>query len=165
MLLLRTDDEYYTPKHAWEDIRHVIPTDKVLWEAFKGDGTSGEYLKELGYNVVMTDEDFFTCEPKGDIVVSNPPFSKCKEVLERLVSLDMPFILILPAFKLHTRYVKQLFGSTLKDLKLFVPPRRINFIKPGLAKSKCSFDCFYWSWKNPCVASLPSLNFVPPVTP
>ena len=46
--LLRTDDEYYTPKHVWEDISEVIPKDKVIWEAFKGDGRSADYLREMG---------------------------------------------------------------------------------------------------------------------
>ena len=27
-------DEYYTPKKAWDKIKHVIPPDALLWEAF-----------------------------------------------------------------------------------------------------------------------------------
>jgi len=34
-------DDYMTPKYAWENIKHFIPKDKVIWEAFWGDGTSG----------------------------------------------------------------------------------------------------------------------------
>lgn len=159
MNLLRTDDEYYTPKHAWEDIISFLPKGKVLWEAFKGNGQSAEYLRELGYEVVCDDDDFFTTEFKGDLVVSNPPFSKTKQVLERLVELDKPFILILPCSKISTQYVRRLFKTSKTDLKIIVPKRRINFDKPGLRHSRCSFDCFYWCWKNPAMEGLPNLNF------
>ena len=26
-------DDYYTPKSAWEQINHILPKDKVVWEA------------------------------------------------------------------------------------------------------------------------------------
>ncbi len=47
----KTDDEYYTPKHAWEDIVRFIPKDKLIWEAFKGNGDSAEHLRQLGFPV------------------------------------------------------------------------------------------------------------------
>ena len=83
--VLQIDDEYYTPKHAWEDIQRFIPKDKVIWEAFKGDGRSADYLREMGHEVVCDDDDFFVCHHKVYIVASNPPFSKAKEVLQRLL--------------------------------------------------------------------------------
>ena len=39
-------DDYMTPKHAWENINHLIPKNKIIWEAFYGDGNSGIYLEE-----------------------------------------------------------------------------------------------------------------------
>jgi len=27
-------DDYMTPKSAWDNIKHFIPKDKVIWEAF-----------------------------------------------------------------------------------------------------------------------------------
>jgi len=155
----KTDDEYYTPKHAWEDIVRFIPKDKVIWEAFKGNGDSAEHLRQLGFEVLCDDEDFFKSQAKGDIVVTNPPFSKAKAVLERLVELDMPFIIILPCFKITTRYVREVFRGKERDLKVIVPQKRINFVKPGLLKSKCSFDCFYYCFRNPAMEDLPNLNF------
>ena len=32
-ILLKHDD-YMTPKLVWENIKHFIPKDKVIWEAF-----------------------------------------------------------------------------------------------------------------------------------
>lgn len=36
-------DDYMTPKSAWESILQYIPKDKLIWEAFYGDGTSGHF--------------------------------------------------------------------------------------------------------------------------
>lgn len=52
-------DDYMTPKSAWENIKHIIPKDKQIWEAFYGDGASGKYLSELGFNVIHEEVDFF----------------------------------------------------------------------------------------------------------
>jgi len=82
-----------TPKYAWENIQHLIPKDKVIWEAFYGGGKSGEYLKELGFDVIHDEVDFFEND-LGDIIVSNPPFSLSKAVIKRLFELDKPFIII-----------------------------------------------------------------------
>jgi hypothetical protein len=143
-------DDYMTPKSAWEAIQHIIPRDKVIWEAFYGDGKSGDFLKELGFNVIHQEEDFFEND-LGDIVVSNPPFTKCPEVLERLKSLDKPFILIMPCIKLVTQYMRRLFSGD-NDLQIIVPRKRIQFKKlidgkEAESKNACNFDCFYYCYK------------------
>ena len=144
------EDNYMTPKSAWEEIRRFIPNNKIIWESFYGDGSSGCHLQELGFNVVCKDVDFFEND-FGDIIVTNPPFSKCKEVLNRLKQLGKPFILILPSAKLHTKYLRNLFID--ENLQIIVPSKRIHFIKvvdgkvPNDYKSKCCFDCYYYCWK------------------
>jgi hypothetical protein len=143
-------DDYMTPKSAWEAIQHIIPKDKVIWEAFYGDGKSGDFLKELGFDVIHQEEDFFEND-LGDIVVSNPPFTKCPEVLERLKSLDKPFILIMPCIKLVTQYMRRLFSGD-NDLQIVVPRKRIQFNKlidgkEAESKNACNFDCFYYCYK------------------
>ena len=96
-------DDYMTPKSAWDNIKQYIPNDKVIWEAFYGDGTSGNHLTELGFNVIHEQVDFFEND-LGEIIVSNPPFSLCKDIMNRLYGLDKPFILILPSSKINTDY-------------------------------------------------------------
>jgi len=145
-------DDYMTPKSAWENIQHLIPSDKIIWEAFWGDGKSGQYLQELGFNVVHDQDDFFKSD-KGDIVVSNPPFSQSKEVLIRLVQLNKPFILILPSSKINTQYTRQIFKNQEDKLQIIIPKKRINFEKqidgqvPEGWGDRCNFDCFYYCWK------------------
>lgn len=141
-----------TPKYAWEDIQQFLPKDKVIWECFYGDGTSGKYLRELGFQVIHEDIDFFT-EDRGDILVSNPPFSKSKEVLTRLKQLGKPFVMILPSSKINTQYVRNLFHNEKDKLQIIIPRKRIHFLKqvngvvPDGWKNACNFDCFYYCWK------------------
>ena len=140
-------DCYMTPKSAWENIKQYIPEDKIIWEAFMGDGKSGEYLKELGYNVIHNDNDFFLSN-EGDVLVSNPPFSKSKEIMYRLKELDKPFILILPCSKISTQYFRENFKDTDNPLQIIIPRKRIQFVKNGNeTQNKCNFDCFYYCYK------------------
>ena len=83
-------DNYMTPKSAWEAIQQFIPNDKVIWESFAGNGNSSKFLTELGFDVICKEEDFFEVD-YGDIIVTNPPFSKKKEVFTRLKELGKPF--------------------------------------------------------------------------
>lgn len=140
-------DDYMTPKLAWENIKEFIPQDKVIWEAFYGDGKSGEDLRELGFEVIHEPIDFFENDC-GDIIVSNPPFSKCKNIMPRLKELDKPFILILPSSKIYTQYFRENFKNTESNLQIIIPRKRIQFIKDGNElKNKCNFDCFYYCYK------------------
>tara|TARA_R110000803_G_scaffold3631_3_gene12171 strand:+ start:758 stop:1264 length:507 start_codon:yes stop_codon:yes gene_type:complete len=140
-------DDYMTPKSAWENIEQYIPKDKVIWEAFMGDGKSGEYLREMGHEVIHNDNDFFE-NNEGDIVVSNPPFSKSKDIVIRLKELDKPFILILPSSKINTQYFRDNFKSTDSPLQIIIPRKRIQFVKNGTElQNKCNFDCFYYCYK------------------
>lgn len=142
-------DDYMTPKSAWQDISHLIPKDKIIWEAFYGNGKSGEYLTELGFNVIHKEIDFFE-NNLGEIIVSNPPFSIIKEILFRLKELDKPFIIICPSSKINTSYVRNNFKN--KGLQIIIPRKRIHFDKLvngeiEQKKSSCNFDCFYYCYK------------------
>ena len=143
-------DDYMTPKSAWENIKHLIPKDKVIWEAFYGDGKSGTYLKELGFNVIHEPVDFFE-NNLGDIIVSNPPFSFSKEIIQHLAKLDKPFIIIMPSGKINTSYFRENFMN--KRLQIVIPRKRIHFTKMINGekvkdqKNACNFDCFYYCYK------------------
>lgn len=143
-------DDYMTPKHAWTDIAHLIPQDKIIWEPFYGDGKSGDYLVELGFEVYHEPEDFFTTTPHYDLIVTNPPFSKAKEIMARLLVLDKPFIMIMPSSKINTSYMR---AWKDKGLQIIIPRKRIHFIKmvdgviAAEQKNACNFDCFYYCYK------------------
>jgi hypothetical protein len=141
-------DDYMTPKSAWENIEQYIPKDKVLWECFYGDGKSGTYLEELGFEVIHEEIDFYK-HNKGDILISNPPFSDCKNIMTRLAELDKPFIMLMPSAKINTSYIRNNFKG--KELQIIIPRKRIQFVKlvdgEEITTNKCNFDCFYYCYK------------------
>lgn len=135
----KVSDDIKTPTEVWENIQQYISKDKKVWCPFyfEGDHT----LKELGYDIIHENKDFFTWLPECDLIVDNPPFSIKKQVLARLLEIDKPFILIMPCSTLCYRY----FKSYKDKIQLIVPPKRYNFL-PHL-KSSASFDCLYFCYK------------------
>ncbi len=139
-------DDYMTPKYALKNIINYIPPNKDIWECFYGDGESGKYLKQLLPNNKIIHEpiDFFE-NNLGDILISNPPFSKKKEVFTKLKELDKPFIMICNQNTINNNYIRELFNN---ELQIIIPRKRIQFIKNGNElQNKCNFDCFYYCYK------------------
>ena len=95
-------DDYMTPKHAWEAVAEYIPQDKTIWEAFYGDGESGQYLTELGFNVIHEPVDFFKND-MGDIIVSNRAWK------------DKKIQIIIPRKRIH--FNKLVDGETPENYK------------------------------------------------
>ena len=143
-------DDYMTPDHAWADIEDYIPKDKIIWEAFYGDGESGITLETMGCNVIHEERDFYDEPPEYDLIVTNPPFSDTKNIMRRLAELDKPFIMIMPSSKINTSYFRESFAN---KIQIMIPRRRIHFTKlvdgkkPDNYKSSCNFDCFYYCYK------------------
>ena len=157
--IFRNNDNYYTPKCAWEQINHLIPKDKIIWEAFclNADlSKSGEYLSELGNKVVYdTNMDMLKNEPeKWDIIVSNPPFDKNIKipVLKRMLELDKPFIIIMNSMNTFTKYIRDIFKDNLQHLQIITPKQKIQFIKLNTDNTitqtnNCSFYSIYLCYK------------------
>lgn len=146
---LHTDDEYYTPKELWEAIKDYLPKkDTVVWEAFYGNGKSGNILSDLGCTVIQSNADFFDDNKKiiekADMIISNIPFSKKKEILAKLKDIDKPFIIIMPASTIFTQYLRDTFGN---QIQIIVPKQRMHFEKNGVIMKRTSFDSCYFCYK------------------
>lgn len=146
---LHTDDEYYTPKELWEAIKDYLPKkDTVVWEAFYGNGKSGNILSDLGCTVIQSNTDFFDDNSKiiekADMIISNIPFSKKKEILAKLKDIDKPFIIIMPASTIFTQYLRDTFGN---QIQIIVPKQRMHFEKNGVIMKRTSFDSCYFCYK------------------
>lgn len=89
----------------------------LVWDPFFCSGFSGRYLeRSLGCQVVHTSGvDFFSLDrpPAGvTAVVSNPPFSKKRDVIEALLEFKVPFRLILPTHVIQRDWFTHLVRST-----------------------------------------------------
>ena len=96
-------DEYYTPENAVNMILPYIQRGgyKTIWCPFdKEESNFVKIFRSQGYSVtyghIETGQDFFEYDrPQGDILVSNPPFSKRNAIFKKLYEWDMPFALII----------------------------------------------------------------------
>lgn len=141
----KDNDNYETDKRAWELIKDIIPQDKVIWSPFYCTGKQKEYFKELGFDIIHEDEDFFK-NNKGDIVIDNPPFSLKKEILTRLKELDKPFILIIPTCLLSLKWFQTLFSN---EIQMIIPTKRLTFSHYKNPKEGYTppFGSFYYCYK------------------
>jgi hypothetical protein len=153
-------DELYTPDEAVEMIiKYIPPHVKTIWEctAIK-ESRIVVILRAAGYNVITSHikegEDFFKFEPSGyDMIITNPPYSKKDDFLERAYALKKPFMFLLPLTALEGITRGRLFH--LKGIQLLIPSKRFNF-KP----EKKSGAWFQTSWFCYGCSLNKDLNFI-----
>ena len=140
------NDNFTTNKEEWKRIKDFISLDKKIWSPFYCDGKQKEYFKDMGFDIIHEDKDFFSYTPEYDIVIDNPPFSKKKEILAKLKELDKPFILIVPSMMLSYKYFQEDFKN---NIQVIIPSKRINFKHLNSDKKNYSppFASFYFCYK------------------
>ena len=124
-------DEYYTPKILVKPILKYIKPNSIIWCPF--DTESSEFvilLREEGHTVIYSHiwegKDFFEYEPKDyDYIISNPPFTRKLEVLDRLYKLDKPFAMILGLPILNYQEIGEFFLD--KELQLLIVDKKVSF--------------------------------------
>lgn len=84
-------DEYFTLEKDVRIIADNLIPNLNIWCPFDSEESHFPHvLREYGHTVTATSSDFFTTEPPPgcNAVVSNPPFSRKKEVLRHLKDLN-----------------------------------------------------------------------------
>ena len=116
------DDEWYTPAEAVNISSQVIdPIDiglgfDCIWNPF--DTKNSEYAKysykiACKYNLdqFVTHSDFFKHDLKmrqSCLVISNPPFSNKRQIIDRLIENNISFILLMPGWGLSHVWLSKL---------------------------------------------------------
>ena len=140
-------DNYMTLESSWSNITDYIPKDKIIYEPFYGDGTSGEFLRKLGCKkVIHEDTDFFENSFEYDMIISNPPFRFKKQIFQRLKEIGKPFIMICPITTLGYKYF---LDNYTNEIQLIVPAKRMKFRKLNTDNAKYAppFSTFYFCYK------------------
>ena len=140
----KDSDNHSSPKKIWQDIIEYIPKDKKIWSPFYNDGKQKYIFKEIGFDIIHEDEDFFSYNPEYDIIIDNPPFSKIKEISLKLKEIDKPFILTMPN---HTFQYKRFQRPFKKHLQLIIPDKRMKFCGDNNNLTNLPFDCYYFCYK------------------
>jgi hypothetical protein len=94
------NDEFYTPEYAIKPIIKYLKPKSTVWCPFDTDDSLFvKLLREAGHDVIATHInqglDFFETNMKCDYIVSNPPYSKKGEVLDRLFDIGIPFAMLI----------------------------------------------------------------------
>lgn len=140
------NDERYTPSILVYPIINYLKPNSTIWCPF--DTSSSEFVKilEMGgfkviYSHIALGQDFFNYEPSEeyDYIISNPPFSKKLEVLERLYKLNKPFAMLLNIECLNYQAVGNFFLN--KELQLLIVDKKVSF-DGNTASFNSSYFCY-----------------------
>ena len=136
-------DEYYTRREDAEIIAdNIIHLPLKVWLPFNDtDSVWVDVLTERGFDVVATDSDFFATEPPSGVqcIISNPPFSKKREVMDRIKALNLRFALILP-FQWLNDGIPLEYGHQVMLFR-----QRMYFNTPNGVRNKPRANCFVLS--------------------
>jgi type I restriction-modification system DNA methylase subunit len=137
----KESDNYSTDKQGWINIQEFLSKDQKIWSPFWSNGKQKDIFKDMGYDIIHEDRDFFSYTPDYDIIVANPPFSKWKEICQRLKDLDKPFIIIAFPKVILTKRFTNLFQD---HLQIIIPKRRPTFTH--LTNPKPGYTPPYGTW-------------------
>ncbi len=153
-------DEYYTPTILVSPILEYAKG--VVWCPF--DTEESEFvikLREKGHKVIATHlwkgEDFFVYEPTEhyDCIISNPPFTRKLDVLNRLYKLGKPFAMVLGLPILNYQEVGEFFLD--KELQLLIVDKKVSF-DGNTASFNNSYFCYKMLPKDIIFAHLENNN-------
>lgn len=135
-------DEYYTYERDVRVIAENLVRPMQIWCPFDTDESMfPKVLREYGHKVINTCTDFFTTPPPEgtEAIISNPPFSKKKLVVQRISELGIPFVLILPLLWLNDG-VPFDYGN-----QFMLYRKRIRFRTPSGDTNRPRTNCFVLS--------------------
>ena len=145
------NDECMTLPEGVKPIIKYIKPGSVVWCPF--DRENSEFvlqLRKAGFKVIHSHiddgKDFYYYEPEEhwDCIVSNPPFTRKREVFARALSFGKPFALIMSNTWLNDSAPKILFRE--KDLQLLMFEQRMLFENNGKIEKKITFSSSYYCW-------------------
>lgn len=138
----KRNDDYETPKVAYELLLPYINPAQIIWDPFYCEGLCKRFMNELGFSrFINQPQDAYETHPEEfDVIVTNPPFSQKKKAVEYLLSFNKPTFILLPISCLATQWMQKLNET----FKLIVPPKRIHFLLDGEQTKENTFDCAWF---------------------
>lgn len=159
-LVYNLNDDYRTPRYLVSCLdtfifdfmqRHNINRKLVVYCPFDTEESEYvRYFKENGAEVIhgdiKTGQDFFENPiPECDLVISNPPFSRKREIFSKLFAAGIPFALLMNLQAMQYQQMGQLFveeQQRTEAIQFIIPDKKVSF--DGHTSAFCSG---YYCWK------------------
>lgn len=138
------NDEVMTPDYAVQPIVKHLRHGARVWCPFDTEQSAFVLvLRGAGVDVVhshiSTGQDFYRYEPdRWDVIVSNPPFTRKRQIFERALGFNKPFALLMTLTWLNDAAPKELFGSRLQ---LLMFNQRVQFTNAGKVTFASAYYC------------------------
>ncbi len=142
-------DDFQTPGIACEPLIEFLDKNWIIWECSEGKGNITNFFKNKDFDIIgsdiLTGNNFLEYSPdKFDCIITNPPFSKKQEFLERCYSFKKPFALLLPLTTFETYKRQKLFKEN--GIQVIFLNKRVRFETPNGNKGKNSSPWFSTAW-------------------
>lgn len=140
-------DDIPTPAYAVRPILEYIPRRKIVWCPF--DTAESEYVRLISqtnrveFSHIALGQDFFRYQPKRwDLMVSNPPFRRKKQIFQRALNFRKPFALLNGRIWLNDPTPVQVFRR--HELQLLMLEKEIRFARA--TQDALQFSVAYFCW-------------------
>lgn len=140
-----SSDEFGTPEFAVNPLIKYLEKSWTIWEPCATKSGIVDGLKKYGFKVIGTVSDFLHSDIECDAIVTNPPYTKKEEFLERAYSIGKPFAFLMPLTALEGQKRQALYKKY--GVQLIVPDHRINFLTPSGEGSGSWFATAWFTWK------------------
>ena len=138
------DDDWETPIKVLEDIEVFLEKGKTIYDPFYCDGYVKTQWKDLGFNCINNKVDaFIKVDFDFDYIITNPPFSQKKKVMELCLSYDKPFMILLPISAMGAKWIKPYFDK----LQFIIPNGRYSFYKKDKKTAGAWDDTAFFCYK------------------
>jgi len=130
----KSQDEYYTRREQVEALLIYLKPNSVIWCPADIELISNfaKVFREAGHKVICThiweEQDFLTYEPdfEFDYIITNPPYSIRKQWLEKTISYNKPYALLMPIISIMLKDFKRILMT--EDIELLMFLRRVRYI-------------------------------------
>lgn len=147
-------DTFYTPECVLTPLLDAMIGSYIIWEPCCGSGALVEPLMKTRHACLASDivngQDFINWEPEDgfDCIITNPPYSRSDDFLERAYSLGKPFAFLLPISKLGGSRRENMYRQY--GIEIIMLGRRVNFTTPTGKSHKngssATFEVAWFTW-------------------
>ncbi len=139
----KNQDDFETSESAYRVLSIGSLKGKVVWDPFFCSGAAGSKIKKVfnAKKVLHHNKDFFdqsTRPKKYDVIITNPPFSLMKKVLEAILATGKPYAILMRTGHMNTKYFKDLMKG--EKYSIVFPIRFMRFEVDGVLQPPPAFQ-------------------------